>query len=635
MSSDTPTKAELAIGVLLNFPDTVRRAIVSDEQFARGIGVEQSSIISFPGHAAFRRSEFHATLSRAMNGSAEIVSICDEESKVWRVSVEEASEEVVAHVMRENTCLVVPAVELLSQEWEKRSAGFQRIATAVNLHGAARLGWQGRIDRAALDEIQFSQFARVLNLTPSRVADRITHALRHNSVDLEDLVPTELAYYEQLVGEAEAGLDLFKYAQESGKAHIDRLLAWNPGEGFRLALLTSSHSLLTRQIGIAALDRELVLESYQWLEAHGDTLSQVGAIEAAIPAFSEIPELVPWVERLAETLRIDATDRFSLASALFVMVSGYVGRRQVFRGMPVFWERLACLAHASLLERLVLASNLDASSFAKWAQAQEERWFDLHCLARLPQAPRWLPDFASPAQLNAEYFGRLSMAAEVFADSVTSSKLRDWLLSSEPGSIKASVGFLEQRLPGPLEGATRSSLSAPKEVLDDISRKLDGKVILPETFAGLVNTALVFNAADIHIGMAVELLRNADYRIEGSDQSTGTEALALVVGLAFVAGVTRSAELAQAVRVLCRVTRRRYAGALPIFQEFRASLIAGSAFEDMASWSTFVGDWLTELAFETDAEQGAILSYNLDILLKLAPTLRRAAARGVAALATL
>ena len=55
----------------------------------------------------------------------------------------------------------------------------------------------------------------------------------------------------------------------------------------------------------------------------------------------------------------------------------------------------------------------------------------------------------------------------------------------------------------------------------------------------------------------------------------------------------------------------------------------------MASWSTFVGDWLTELAFETDAEQGAILSYNLDILLKLAPTQRRAAARGVAALATL
>lgn len=95
MGSDSPTKVELAIGVLLNSPDTVRRAIASDERFARGIGVEQSSIISFPGHAAFRRSEFHATLSRAMNGSAVIALICDEESRVWRVSVEE----VIAHVV--------------------------------------------------------------------------------------------------------------------------------------------------------------------------------------------------------------------------------------------------------------------------------------------------------------------------------------------------------------------------------------------------------------------------------------------------------------------------------------------------------------------------------------------------------
>ena len=227
----------------------------------------------------------------------------------------------------------------------------------MNLHGAARLEWQRRIDRAALDEIQFSQFARVLNLTPLRVADRITHALRHNSVYLEDLVPTELAYYEQLVGDAEAGLDLFEYAKGIGKGSHRSLLAWNPGKGFRLALLMSSHSLLTRQIGIAALDRELVLESYQWLAAHGDTLIQVGAIEAAISAFSEIPELVPWVERLADTLRIDATDRFSLSSALFVMASGYVGRRQVFRGMPVFWERLPDLTLVDVVVIKDLVAN--------------------------------------------------------------------------------------------------------------------------------------------------------------------------------------------------------------------------------------------------------------------------------------
>lgn len=635
MSSDTPTKGELAVGVLLNFPTTVRRAIVSDEEFARRMGIEQRSSISFPGHAVFGRPAFHAALSRAMNRSGEIVSISDEEGKEWRIVISATQEEVVAHVERENTRLVVPGVELLSQAVEARSTGFQRIAAAVNLQGGARMAWQVRIDRAALDESEFGQFARDFNLTPSRIADRIAFALRHNSVDIEDLVPTDLAYYEQLIGGAEVGHDLLDYAEESGKAHIDQLLAWHPSQGLRLALLMSSHSLLTRQIGVAALDRQQVLDTYEWLVAHGDTLSVVGAIEVAIPALQDMPELVPWTERLVETLRSDATDRFSLASALFVMVSGYVGRRQVFRGMPVFWERLACLAHASLLERLVRASNLDASAFAKWAQAQEERWFDLHCLARLPQAPRWLPDFASPEQLTAEYFGRLSMTAESFADNVTSSTLRDWLLGSDEGSIKARVGFFEQRLPGPLEGATRSSLCAPQELLDEISHQLHGRVILPETFAGLVNTALVFNATDDHIGLAVELLRNAEYRIEGSDESTGDEALALVVGLAFVAGVTRKAELAQAVRVLCRVTRRRYARALPIFQEFRAALIAGSAFEEAASWSTFVGDWLTELAFETDAEQGKILRYNLDILLKLAPMLRRPAARGVAALATL
>lgn len=114
------------------------------------------------------------------------------------------------------------------------------------------------------------------------------------------------------------------------------------------------------------------------------------------------------------------------------------------------------------------------------------------------------------------------------------------------------------------------------------------------------------------------------------------EAFSLLSGLATVASVTRSADLADEVRVLMRVVRRK--AGINISQEnaMRIALVAAAAHADVSKWCKFVGDCMTEFAFEEMSLDEALATrHNIRALRELEPHLWVTTARADAAISAL
>src|SRR5205814_22399 len=116
---------------------------------------------------------------------------------------------------------------------------------------------------------------------------------------------------------------------------------------------------------------------------------------------------------LEKLLNRDASLRRCRIYSALALISG-ANLRRAARALdaPVYWVRLAALAHAGVLADALYSGVEDADGFFEWSKArflQNYRW---HGLVDLRDAPRWRPEWITPEHLYAEVLGRLNGALQ-------------------------------------------------------------------------------------------------------------------------------------------------------------------------------------------------------------------------------
>jgi len=383
--------------------------------------------------------------------------------------------------------------------------------------------------------------------------------------------------------------------------------------------------------------REEVLNVYNWLEVSGDRISQLGALESGLASLDKFPELEPILGRIAAHFVNDGPDdeegRLTLLCSLIVMVEGEIARTGIARNRAPFWRRLAAIAHASVMEREMIAAGIPASTIHDWAFPSRGQQYYLQNFIDLRREPRWLPDFILPSQLKAEFIGRIFTAAHLHLEKLQSPELKAYLSADETAPVKSLVKFPFAFLPGPLEGGIDSIVEMPADVESDLRIALEAEELTGQSFVSLVNSPLIFKIGPQLAQLAAQALRRAKYQLR--KMKAQNDAFSLLSGLAVVAAVTRSAELADEVRILVRVFRRRPGIDIAPEDAMRIAMIAAASHVDKAKWCTFVGDWLTELAFEDmPREKAAFLHQHVRVFCQLEPNLWETCARAEAALSS-
>jgi hypothetical protein len=205
------------------------------------------------------------------------------------------------------------------------------------------------------------------------------------------------------------------------------------------------------------------------------------------------------------------------------------------------------------------------------------------------------------------------------------------LLLGPDSTLERAARWPFPYLPGPLEGGISPNRAIPDDVLREVRAALEAGDLDANSFAGLVNTALLFDLPEGQSSLAADALRRAKFSVENAENE-GTS-FGLISGLAVVAAVTRGTELADALRVLTRVMRRRKRFTADPDNEMRIAMIAAASFENLDDWSRFAGDWITEVAFEVESKDAARkFVAMLRRLVQIEPALARHCAAADAAL---
>ena len=621
-------------------PPRVRSSLLDDQEF-----VERWDLAAIAGVTlgkdgpSFQRDRFYRSIREAIHAPGNEISIEDDKTVTWRITAQENNERLSFSLEDGEKHFTISDHSGLAEEHSIRVAWFERAAHEVNLEDAVFRDWKASIDSRPLNDDEFAELTGELNLTPVCIYQNLQTGFSHGSVDIATLVPRERRYYDRLIGPCGSAADADSYIDAGAAPLIDRLQEWKPNLGLLISLLMCSKGTVSESMRIDNFDAEELVRTYEWLANKGDPISQIGAVEVALRHIDGNWELETLIERMVEGFIADGPDDdggcFSLLSAMIVLVASELSRRRILDGTRPFYRKQAAIAQASLIIRAINESRVDPASVVEWTKTGGVgHIFFLQGLIDLRVEPRWLPDFVSPYQLRAEFIGRVANAVKLCEGEIHSQSLRRLLLGKD-SSLATAAQWPYPILPGPLEGEfALNQPSIPDEVLKDVAAGLEADHLEPNSFAGLVNMALLFKMSVSQADLAATALRRVRYSIENADDDSTI--FGMIGGLATVAAVTRSTDLAETLRVLVRVMRRRKRFNADPDDEMRIAMVAAASHEGLEDWARFAGEWISEIAFEVvEKESARSFLTNIRRVVKIEPALAYHCAAADAALASI
>lgn len=636
MSDHATLRHMVAVQALSLFPPIIRESLLASREFREAYNLTtDAQIVLSGGQISFMRSRFFNAVRRAYQLPAEPIEIRSNEGQSYIMTLEgEVGNKNIA--LRLGELLIrLPSFWSLSPNADDRLCGLELGLRTSNIDDEDAVIWKQRAAAGAAKDDEVDQLTEYLKLTPQEVARAISNELRAGTSRIDVLVPTRLLYYERLIGRVGPSNGLEDFAAGQWKSHISQLLAWDFKAGIGQILAISPHSSLCLGISIERNRGEELIEVYQWLAAYGDRFSQVAAVELGLSLVEQFRGLEAPILEITKAIMADDPDdeegRLKLTASLVILADGELARLGVLRDAPPFWRRLAAIAQASVIERELVKAGVRIDEFSDWAISVRGPVFALQNLVDLRLEPRWLPDFMSPNQLKLEFIGRIYSSGMHFGSQIESDELRELVSGSGPTSAQAAMKFPMAFLPGPLEAGSVSPVLFPDNLAAALREPADA-LLAESALAGIVNMALMFRIESDHARFVTDALRRTKYQVNvGADSG---KIFSLLSGLAVVAAVSRAPELANEVRILSRVQRRRPGVTIEADNLMRIALIAAASEVDLDNWSKIVGEWLTEIAYEDiDPATASAMQAHIRTLCELVPQLWRTCAKAEAAFA--
>lgn len=631
MSEELDVRGQLALELLKVFPSSLADDVASRPEFRSAFGYEPDAVITFnQSKLSFRRSVLFPAIRTLYNERERPVVVETEDGQQAELTIQVGDRPklfISIGDLREQ----IPSFWMLADDQKIRLTCFLEEVEGLNIRPNVIAEWKRIIEERTLTNEEIAELTSIQKATPEEVAAAIKAELSRPDGRIPILVPTAEEYYHNLVGERGDAPNIADFAAGNAKAHIERLIKWDFKRGLAQCLLFCANSTLTASIDISGQPIEDVENFFQWLKVEGDRFSQIAGVEVGIRALSEYPSIEPILVKMLEEIRDEDTSsaRSSLAisSSLFILVDGELARRRTFPDAPPYWRRLASTAQSSVIARTLISLNAVNEETARWSSLRGEQFF-MQTLADLRLEPRWIPDFIDPSQLRLDMLMRARIVGTEANVNLPEGTLRS-LISKDIAEI---TSVPSASVPSPVEGGITSPVPFPDELLSELRNFRGDKPVEAHIFAGVVNFAFVFRFDQVIANLIVELLRKVKYRLNLSEDSNLS--FNLLMGLAAVAAATRHKELADEVRILTRVLRRRGNVAAEPEIHMRIALLACASNADLQDWCNALGLWLFEIANEDmNKEDAARLHSHIHSLCVSVPALWEHAAKADAALA--
>ncbi len=631
-----PNKSFFADFALSFVPPLVRESLLEDKTFVHDLEIQLEPVLSLGTvDSSFIRSELYGAVRKALV-TQEKQTVLDTVGKEWQIEQENKENDHIQVILSigEKLFTLPDEILALSPSRQVRLTTFDAIAAKFFLPSKTRKHWRKRIEKRPLQDDEYDDFRNEFSDTPVSIAQSLRYELKSGSLEKSSLVPHSRRYFERLIGKYDNSPTLDDFVKNNLPQKLAEPMGYSAFDGLLHILILSSHSTITDLIDVSSLGEEEIVRAFNFIAQYGDLTSIVGAIEVGLrilPECSGIKEaIVRMIRKVNEDDAEGAKSNFVLFSTLYILVYGELARTRLLSDTPPFYRRLAALSQAALIHRQCIGSNLDIKKFNTNVLGEYIELFFMQSYVDMRLEPRWYPDLVDPRQIKADFCGRIMLAAKKFENAIQGSGLYELILSESPDSVYSTNDKLSPFFPSPLEGRIEQRDVLPG-LAEAIEKQLAANDLSPASFIALINSTFFFHTEKEHVDLAAKSLATANHRLKNVEDRN--QLVMIFRSLAIAAGITRSENLAKELRILTRRYRNDSQYVLTLEEEVAICLISGASYEKYTDWITFVGEYLTELAFsDLDEKEGQALLFHIHSLCHIAPELWVTCGRADAAL---
>ncbi|RWB74595.1 MAG: hypothetical protein EOQ50_14880 [Mesorhizobium sp.] len=465
--ADVEISREALTELLLNpLPLSVRMPLLLDEEFRAKLGLKPRFSYPLGKQLSVETGSLHDALRAAIRGRASAMITLSDGQRV-RGGVSRLPDGKAGLVVKGERFSFSNA-DLLSGEREARIASLQRIFSAQPLSEKEERHWHKIAEDRALDDSEYDELMTTLGYTPEAFAAELQ---KPQSLSRETMLPDVPAYFDRLVAPLGENKDIETFIRGDLTSARRSLLERNPAVAVRRIAFTALWQPL---IPFDQLEGLAVADLSPLLDAE-DPFTLLFGFEMCRALLHKDSAFVDLGSAFLRKLFGDAEaseHRNEMFSACAIVATIEIRRAAKAASAPVFWTRLAALAHAGVLAN-ALGRMPDTVGFLGWVTRNFYPHYVWSCIVDRPETPRWCPDWISPDHIFAELVGRARGAFHMLAEP---SRPGAWveLIDAATARLADNKGILMAMFPGPFDDFLQMNIISPlREVFAEVEMSLD------------------------------------------------------------------------------------------------------------------------------------------------------------------
>lgn len=584
--ADVEIHGEVLAALLLNpLPPSVRMPLLLDEEFRAKLGIKPRFSYPLGKRLSVETGSLHDALRAAIGGRTSAMMTLSSGQRVRAKAGRQPGGKATLVVKGEGFSF--SNADLLSGDREVRAAGLQRIFAAQPLSEKEELFWQEIVENRALADSEYDELMTTLGYTPEAFAADLR---KPQSLSRETMVPDASVYFARLVAPLGETQDMEAFIQGELRTAQRSLLRRNPALAVRRIAFAALWQPL---IPFNQLDNLTAADLSPLLDAE-DPFTLLFGFEICRALLEKDSEFVDLGSAFLRKLLGDvqaSERRYEMFSACVIVATIEIRRAAKAASAPVFWTRLAALAHAGVLAN-ALGRMPDTVGFLAWVTSNFYAHYVWNCIVDRREAPRWCPDWISPDQIFAELVGRVRGALYMLADA---NRPAAWveLIDAATERLVENKSILAAMFPGPFDDfIAPNATSAMRDVLAEVEASLGRATRLADvqglaalTYASIPSEQAINNVARI-VGIGVnEPVTDIEFEVRY---------LRLAAHFA-LAG--QSEAVAQAVIDRCFTIARGAVASTEITDLFAVIMEACAVFHASRRYHEIVGEYAARICF--------------------------------------
>ncbi|SFJ32621.1 HTH domain-containing protein [Bradyrhizobium sp. cf659] len=574
--------------VLTAHPDT-KKDLLDLPGFAAAVGIPLRTALTLNGIKEVELTSFVRCIRNALakKRSAQL-NLADGSRATVKTSIDRTG---IPVVILDGLNMRFPEGSVLSTFQSKRTATLARMLKNHPLLRDEEKAWQKLLRTGPLKEEEFVKLTEATRETPEAFVASLSKPQNLNG---DNMVPRDRLYFERLVGPIRSSSTLSEHARDQHASFRSFMLGKGDVGLRRLAYgcLSDDVMPLSEMPRISLAQTELLLAAF-------DPFSLLFGFEICVERYRAGDEAaLAMGRRFLERLFKDPSwlgQRCEMFSACAVITSTRLRSLANELNAPLYWFRLAVLAHAGVLTN-ALSNIKDTTKFLEWAVEAFSGAYTWQAVPDLREEPRWDSEWIGPDSIRAEIVGRCLRALGRFG------KRKAPVSWTKP--IETALNQIDPKMsaifPGPLDGFRPASSTQRREAdiqtVQELLKKRD-------SFKQAPGLLIIAYAGGIDISHIDEMMR----LLEGSNEELASpqSARLILTCCAYVATTTRSATLADAVITRCLRLVTSNSKSKQILPLMLCAMRACAAHEDLTAYYREIGKVATRFAYAT-AESEAL-----------------------------